>query len=51
MSDPREIVTAGLIAAARERVFRAVAEPQRHARRWVPEGFHQTSGTQPIDPH
>ncbi len=51
MSDPREIVTADLIAAAREGVVRAVAGPRRRASWWGSESFRQTAGTEPIDLH
>ena len=41
----REFVHARLVAAPPERVFRAIAEPDRLARWWGPEGFTSTFET------
>jgi carbon monoxide dehydrogenase subunit G len=40
--DPRALVTTRLIAAARERVFGALADPAQLARWWGPDGFTNT---------
>ena len=42
MSDAREIVSTRVFAHPRERVFRAIAEPERIARWWGPAGFRNT---------
>jgi uncharacterized protein YndB with AHSA1/START domain len=41
-ADPREIVSARLIEAPREKVFKAFADPTHLARWWGPAGFRNT---------
>jgi uncharacterized protein YndB with AHSA1/START domain len=40
--DPRELVTARLVDATPDQVFRAYEEPERLARWWGPNGFRST---------
>jgi uncharacterized protein YndB with AHSA1/START domain len=41
-ADPREIVSARLVDASREKVFKAFADPTHLARWWGPSGFRNT---------
>jgi uncharacterized protein YndB with AHSA1/START domain len=41
-NDPRDIVSSRLIAAPREKIFRAYAQAERLARWWGPAGFRST---------
>lgn len=41
-ADPRDIATSRLLDAPREKIFRAIAEPERLARWWGPKGFRNT---------
>jgi len=40
--DPREIVSERVIAAPREKIYRAIAQPEHLARWWGPKGFRNT---------
>jgi uncharacterized protein YndB with AHSA1/START domain len=40
--DPRDIISERLVDAPREKIFRAVREPERLARWWGPNGFRST---------